>query len=125
MSQPIERWRSQAACRSHTVATSGLIWTVSNALTPGAPLEVQIQETFAFLDNSLRQAGSSKQQLLSVQVVLADMRDRDAFDELWCAWIGPDPQHWPQRAVYGAQLAPGLSVELIATATRGQTAGAA
>ena len=119
MAAPIERWRASSPGRSHTVAHGELVWTVANARTAGAALTVQIEETLALLDNSLQQAGSSRGRLLSTQVLLADIGDREQFNEAWCAWIGPDPAHWPQRAVHGAALAPGLLIEIIAVAARG------
>lgn len=113
-----ERWGSGAAGRNHTVARGDTVWTVANARNLPAGFREQASETLAILESFLVQAGSDKSNLLSVQVVLADIADRDAFNEIWCAWIGPDPDHWPQRAVIGAALAPGLLVELIATAAR-------
>ncbi len=114
----IERWRRSAAGRSRMVAFGELVWAVSNANTPGAGCEAQAVETLQRLDQSLREAGSDRGRLLSVQVILADVSMRDAFDALWQAWIGPDPQHWPQRAVHGGALAPGLLLEVVATAAR-------
>ena len=114
----IERWRGPAEGRSRMVAFGELVWAVSNASTPGADFEAQAVETLQRLDQSLREAGSDRGRLLSVQVILVDVSMRDAFDALWQAWIGPDPQHWPQRAVHGGALAPGLLLEVVATAAR-------
>lgn len=114
----IERWGSQAKGRSHTVARGDTVWTVSNARNLTGNFEAQVNETLAFLEASLVQAGSSRQHLLSVQVILADIHDREQFNELWCKWIGDNPAHWPQRAVLGASLAPGLLLELIVIAAR-------
>lgn len=100
------------------MAFGGTVWTVSNARNVNAGFEAQVRETFEILDSFLAQAGSDKTRLLSVQVILADIEARDSFNELWCQWIGADPAHWPQRAVYGAGLAPGLLIELIAVAAR-------
>ena len=114
----IERWRGPAEGRSRMVAFGELVWAVSNASTPGADFEAQVFETLQRLDQSLREAGSDRGRLLSVQVILADVSMRGAFDALWQAWIGPDPLHWPQRAVHGGALAPGLLLEVVATAAR-------
>lgn len=114
----IERWRGSAAARSRIVAFGELVWTVSNASTQGADFDAQAVETLQRLDQALREAGSDRSRLLSVQVILADIAMREAFDGLWQAWIGPDPEHWPQRAVFGGSLAPGLLLEVIATAAR-------
>jgi enamine deaminase RidA (YjgF/YER057c/UK114 family) len=113
-----ERWGSGVKGRNHTVAHGNTVWTVSNARNLSGDFAAQVLETFAFLDASLSQAGSSRQCLLSVQVMLADIKNRDRFDELWCQWVGDNPAQWPQRAVFGAALAPGLLVEIVATASR-------
>lgn len=114
----ITRWGTGAQGRSTTVADDRYVWTVSNATTLTAGFAQQASETLARLDASLEQAGSDRRHLLSVQVLLTDLANRDAFNDLWTTWIGPDPDHWPQRAVLGAALAPGLLVEIIATAAR-------
>lgn len=114
----IERWTGSAVGRSRTVAYADLVWTVSNARTPGADFGAQVAQTLQLLDRALREAGSDRGRLLSVQVVLADVSMRDAFDSLWREWIGPDPRHWPQRAVVGGAPPPGLLLEVIATAAR-------
>ena len=120
----IERWRSSGPGRSHTVAWGGLVWTVTNARDPAGDLATQVGETLALLEQFLHAAGSGKTRMLSVQVLLASIDDRAAFDRLWCDWIGDDPAHWPQRAVYGAALAPGLRVEMLVTAARTDRAAA-
>ena len=60
--------------------------------------------------------GSARTHLLSLQVMLTDISCRNAFDTLWNEWVGPNPEHWPQRACFQAALAPGLLVELVAVA---------
>jgi hypothetical protein len=62
----IERWRTAAQGRSHTVAHAGLVWTVSNAGNLQADLAAQVDETLIRLDSALLAAGSSRQRLLSV-----------------------------------------------------------
>ena len=114
----IQRWPSSGPGRSHTVAHQALVWTVANARNLQGGFAQQVLETFRVLDAALLAANSCKERLLSVQVVLANIADRAAFDALWCEWLGPNPAHWPQRAVYGAALAPGLLVELIVTAAQ-------
>lgn len=112
----IERWSSISPGRSRTVSAGGLVWTVANARQPSAPFEAQVAESLAMLDEHLREAGSARTQLLSLQVLLTDIGQRAAFDRLWQAWVGPEPDHWPQRACYQAELAPGLLIELVAVA---------
>ena len=114
----VERWQGSAPGRSHTAARGDMVWSVSNATSKDADFAAQVQETFAFLESSLLTAGSSKHQMLSVQVLLSDIGRRDQFNLLWCTWIGAEPEHWPQRAIFQAALAPGLGVELVVTAFR-------
>jgi len=80
-----ERWNSGTIGRSHTVARGELVWSVSNATTRGAAFDIQVEESLAFLESSLLKAGSSKYQLLSVQVLLSDIAHREQFNERWCS----------------------------------------
>jgi enamine deaminase RidA (YjgF/YER057c/UK114 family) len=116
----IDRWPSGAPGRSRAVAYGDLVWTVANATDPTTTPDfpAQVTQTLDALDAALREAGSSRERLLSVQVILASLAMKSAFDEIWCAWIGPDPQHWPQRACFEGKPAPGLLVEIVAVAVR-------
>jgi enamine deaminase RidA (YjgF/YER057c/UK114 family) len=114
----IERSSGAAVGRSHTVAYAGLVWTVANTQHPGQDFDAQVLETLQLLEANLAAAGSARSRMLSVHVLLADIGNRDAFDRRWREWIGSDPASWPQRACYGAPLAPGLQIELVVTAAR-------
>ncbi|MEO8261294.1 MAG: Rid family hydrolase [Pseudolysinimonas sp.] len=118
-SPPITRWNTGLGGRSRTVSAAGLIWTVANAAPDSAPFADQADATLRLLDEHLAEAGSHRSRLLSVQVLLADLADKPAFDLLWLDWIGDDPAGWPQRSCVGAGLAPGLRVEIVAMAARG------
>lgn len=113
-----ERWGSGSLGRNHTVAHNQTVWTVSNARNLSGDFAAQVKETLSFLDASLAQAGTSRDGLVSVQVILSNIEDRSQFNEMWCQWIGEDQSHWPQRAVFAANLAPGLLLEIVATAIR-------
>ena len=125
MTTNISRWPAGAAGRSRTVRHGDTVYTVANARQAGAPFADQAMQSLAMLDAHLREAGSARSRLLSIQVLLADIADRPEFDRHWTAWIGPDPDHWPQRACYQAALAPGLLIELIAVAAADIGAAAA
>ena len=112
----IARWPGGAPGRSRTVRHDGTVYTVANARRLPAPFADQVTESLAMLDAHLAEAGSSRERLLSIQVLLADIADRPEFDRHWLAWIGDDPAHWPQRACCQAALAPGLMIELVAVA---------
>jgi enamine deaminase RidA (YjgF/YER057c/UK114 family) len=112
----IERWPAGSPGRSRTVAAGPWIWTVANVSRPGVAFEEEVRDCLELLDRNLKEAGSDRTRLVSLQVILADIADRTAFDALWCEWIGTNPAHWPQRACFQAGLAPGLRVELVAVA---------
>lgn len=103
--------------RSRTVARGGLVWTVATTTEGDGDFAVQAAKCLTLLDSHLVEAGSARTHILSLQVVLADIADRPAFDELWQVWIGADPACWPQRACFEGALAPGLLVELVAVAS--------
>jgi enamine deaminase RidA (YjgF/YER057c/UK114 family) len=115
----IERWPGTATGRSRASGHGGLLWLVANATDPAADFRKQVGQTLAALGGTLREAGSDRSRLLSVQVLLADIGAKPVFDELWQAWIGTDPAGWPQRACFQVVLTPGLLVEITAVAARG------
>src|SRR3954470_3167572 len=112
----INRGPTTAKGPSRTVAYVGLVWTVANAIDTSAGFETQVAQGLAMLESHLTEAGSARTHLLSLQVLLAEIANRDAFDQTWREWIGPNPEHWPQRVCFQADLAPGLLVELVAVA---------
>ncbi len=112
----IERWSSSGQGRSRSVAYGALVWTVANAIDTSAGFEAQAIESLGMLDSHLMEAGSARSHLLSLQVILSNIENRGTSDRLWQEWIGPNPEHWPQRACFQSTLTPGLLLELIAVA---------
>jgi enamine deaminase RidA (YjgF/YER057c/UK114 family) len=112
----VERWPIHGKGRSRTVAYGNLVWTVANATDIEASFEVQVAQSLRMLEAHLTEAGSARTHLLSLQVILTDIASRPAFDRQWQEWIGPNPDHWPQRACFQSGLAPGLQIELIVVA---------
>jgi enamine deaminase RidA (YjgF/YER057c/UK114 family) len=112
----INRWPARAPGRSRAVQWQGLVWAVASTGDVSLAIDEQITDCLQSLDRTLAEAGSDKTRLLSVQVFLAEMDFKPKLDEAWNAWIGPDPNHWPQRACLGVGLAPGLLVEIVALA---------
>jgi len=73
--------------------------------------EAQTADVLRQVDALLRQAGTSKAHLLTVQVFLADMADYPAMNRAWDAWL--DPAHKPARLTVQARLAdPAWRVEI-------------
>ena len=115
----IQRWPARAPGRSRAVRHGATVWAVCSTADPSLGFVEQVADCFAALERTLSEAGSDKSRLLSVQVFLADMGHKLMLDDSWNAWIGPDPNHWPQRACVGTALAGGLLVELVAVAAVG------
>jgi enamine deaminase RidA (YjgF/YER057c/UK114 family) len=75
----------------------------------------QTTEVLGMVDRLLAEVGSSKAQLLMVQIFLADLADYEGMNAAWDAWVAPG--HAPPRATVQAQLAnPLWRVEVVVTA---------
>ncbi|RMD64738.1 MAG: RidA family protein [Alphaproteobacteria bacterium] len=70
---------------------------------PGAPAADQMRNILARIDGLLAEAGSDKSKLLSATIWLADIRDYDAINEVWDAWVPEGCA--PARACVEAKLA--------------------
>ncbi|WP_324275292.1 RidA family protein [Blastococcus brunescens] len=80
----------------------------------GQPFDVQVAQVLDNLDQCLRTAGSSREQLLSVTVYVTDIAQWPAFDAAYAQWIGA---HRPARAVACvADLHYGAALEIAAVA---------
>lgn len=100
--------------RSRTVVHGGLVFTVATAPIKSASLYEQTQQTLAFLDESLAQAGSNKSHLLQVTVYITDMTRKPQMNRAWEEWV--DFDNPPQRACIGATLEGDDLVEIVAIA---------
>ncbi len=81
----------------------------------GDTVTEQTQDCLARVDALLKQAGSSRDQILQAIIWVADMADFAEMNAVWDAWV-PEG-HAPARACGEAKLArPELKVEVIVTA---------
>ncbi|KZN55826.1 hypothetical protein N482_04950 [Pseudoalteromonas luteoviolacea NCIMB 1942] len=64
--------------------------------------------------------GSDKSQIVSAQMYISSMNYKPIVDEIWRAWLGPNPEHWPQRACLGVSLEGDVLIEVTVTAVRAQ-----
>jgi enamine deaminase RidA (YjgF/YER057c/UK114 family) len=81
----------------------------------GDSVTEQTQDCLARVDALLKQAGSSREQILQAIIWVADMADFAEMNAVWDAWV-PEG-HAPARACGEAKLArPELKVEVIVTA---------
>jgi enamine deaminase RidA (YjgF/YER057c/UK114 family) len=77
----------------------------------------QTAETLAQIDAILETHGADKTRLLQAQIWLKDIRDRDAMNEIWSAWLPADGA--PARACVQANMAdPRILVEIMVTTTK-------
>lgn len=114
----IQRWCTAAPGRSHTVAPRR---PALDGVERTQPASRSGRTGRRDLDASGQRAlgcVTPLQRLLAVQLLLAEIADRPAFDQRGCTWIGVEPEHRPQHLVFGAALAPGLLIEIIATDAR-------
>ncbi len=103
---------------SQAVVYNGMLITAGQvALTaPGKSYADQTKDILARLDQILADGGTSKQQLLSATIWLADIAAGFAeMNEVWDSWVAPG--RTPVRACVEAKLAaPQFTVEVQLTA---------
>ncbi len=81
----------------------------------GDTITEQTEDCLARVDALLKQAGSSREQILQAIIWLSDMKYFAEMNAVWDAWV-PEG-HAPARACGEAKLArPELKVEVIVTA---------
>ena len=90
---------SQIVIHGDTVYLAGQV--AQNAA--GQPAGDQMRDILETIDGLLAEAGSDKTKLLSATIWLADIRDFDAINEVWDAWVVEGAA--PARACVEAKLA--------------------
>ncbi len=90
---------SQIVTHGDTVYLAGQVAEDAAAKPAGE----QMANILARIDGLLAEAGTDKRSLLSVTIWLADMRDYDAVNEAWDAWVPEGCA--PARACVEAKLA--------------------
>ena len=80
----------------------------------GKDISGQTEEVLAAIDAILETHGTDKTRLLQAQIWLKDIRDRDALNVLWSAWLPEGGA--PARACVEANMAdPRILVEIMVT----------
>ncbi|WP_414902140.1 RidA family protein [Sphingomonas flavalba] len=103
---------SQAVIHGDTVYLAGQVGA------PGKSVTEQTQAVLANIERVLAEAGSSKANILSATVWLADMADFAEMNAVWDTWVGGKDA--PARATGESKLAtPDYKVEIIVIAARG------
>ena len=77
----------------------------------------QTTQVLAAIDAMLETHGTDKTRMLQAQIWLKDIRDRDAMNKVWSAWLPEGGA--PARACVEASMAdPRLLVEIMVTACK-------
>jgi enamine deaminase RidA (YjgF/YER057c/UK114 family) len=81
----------------------------------GKSVAEQTREILSMIDALLKEAGSDKTKLLSVNIWLTDIKTFAEMNQIWDAWVAPG--NTPARATVEAKLeAPQFTVEIAAIA---------
>ncbi|MER8671405.1 Rid family hydrolase [Mesorhizobium sp. M1156] len=114
----VERAPGIAPGRSSGSAYGHLVWVLATSEDGELNLKEQIAASFAKIDRVLSELKTDRRYLLSANVLLSNVEHKEAFDIEWKAWVGDNPNHWPQRVCVGAILSPGSLVEIAVVAAR-------
>lgn len=102
---------------SDSVVHAGTVYLVEVPANLNADVTAQTANMLASVDRLLAEAGSDRRCLLMATLYLADMRDYDAMNAVWDAWLPAGCA--PARACIEARLAkPEYRVEIALTAAR-------
>ncbi|MFL1460746.1 RidA family protein [Roseococcus sp. DSY-14] len=101
---------------SGAVVHGGLVWLAGQVPDDATgDAEAQTADVLRQVDALLAEAGTDRSRLLSVTVVLRDIRDAPAMNRAWDAWL--DPRHKPARMTVQAPLVdPDWRVEITGVA---------
>ena len=84
---------------------------------PTQDITGQTKQVLATIDAVLAKAGTNKSRILSANIWLTDIRNREAMNVVWKGWI--DANNLPARATVEAKLAdPRMLVEISVIAAK-------
>lgn len=91
---------------------NGIVYTAGQVATDlGQDVLGQTEQVLKTIDAVLAQAGTGKSKILSANIWLSDIRNRDHMNKAWLAWV--DADNLPARATVEAKLAdPRMLVEI-------------
>ena len=103
---------------SNAVEYHGFVYLAGyTAKDTSKDIKAQTQEVLDQIDAALETHGTDKTRLLQAQIWVKDIRDRDAMNEVWSAWLPEGGA--PVRACVQANMAdPRHLVEIMITACR-------
>jgi len=112
----IERVRGKYKGRNKSSKYKDLVFTVATSSDLSLDIEGQTKLTLETIEKNLIELNSNKERILSSQVFIANMKDKNKMDAIWTQWIGANPEHWPQRACLGVNLEGNTLIEVTVTA---------
>ena len=103
------------AILSKAVEYHGFVYTQGMvARDSSADITGQTRDVLAQIDSVLEQHGTDSTRILQAQIWLKDIKDREALNAVWSAWLPQDQA--PARVCVQAELAdPALLVEIMVT----------
>ena len=114
----IQRVEGFVPTRSWGSAYKDLVWAIGMSDDLSLPPKEQILRAFDNLDKVLMEAGTDKEKLISVTVMLGNIENKPMMDEIWSDWIGTNPENWPERSCFGVSLHAGNCIEIRTIAVR-------
>jgi enamine deaminase RidA (YjgF/YER057c/UK114 family) len=112
VTQPPGVRMSRAVIHGDRVFLAGL-----TAADTSQDVQGQTRQILERIDHYLREAGTSKSNLLTANLWIKDMAMFSAMNEIWNAWV--DPANPPARACVQANMArPEVLVEIMVTAAK-------
>jgi enamine deaminase RidA (YjgF/YER057c/UK114 family) len=104
---------SEAAVFNGVVYLAGMVPECAST-----DIAAQTADVLAQVDRRLAESGSDRSRILRARIFLADIRDIDAMNTVWDAWVTPGSA--PPRATVQAALAdPAWRIEIVVTAAVG------
>lgn len=101
----------------HRYVKSGGVVYFSGAIADDLTLSMkgQTAQIATKLDRLMSLAGTSKHKILTAQIYVTDMTEKDQMNEAWLEWLSPEIL--PTRATVGvADLGPGVRIEIVISA---------
>ncbi|MEP3431533.1 MAG: RidA family protein [Roseibium sp.] len=109
--------RLEKSARMSQVVVHGDTIYLAGQIGEGPDMESQTKSMLSEVDRLLASVGSSKSNILSAQIWVADMADVDDMNKVWDAWI--DPENQPARACVESKLVlPEFLVEVMIIAAK-------
>jgi enamine deaminase RidA (YjgF/YER057c/UK114 family) len=107
--------RHNAGPRMSGAVVHGSTVYLAGQVADGPTVKAQTEAVLKKIDDLLAAAGSSKANLLSATIFLADIRGFEEMNAVWDAWVSPG--NTPARATVEARLANAkYLVEIMVTA---------